>query len=235
MNRRRELPPELQGRAFRVGDALSAGVTARRLDASDLEAPLHGARGPRHVSNLDAVAALLRPGQAFTGPTAAVIWGMPLPLRWQNDSRLWVSTLSRNWTMRRPDVVGRRRSAGDVMSLNGYPVLDPVRTWCSLAPLLELHDLVAVADRIVTSSRRAPALAEAHRLHTAASTAARGSRALRAALLESRAGAWSRPESLLRIAATRAGLPEPDLNTGVPVGAGRVAAPETSGRRSGAT
>jgi very-short-patch-repair endonuclease len=226
MNRRNELPPHLRRRGFRVIDARRAGVPARRLDASDLDAPLRGVRVPTGGQRRDAVAALLGPGQAFTGPTAAKIWGMPLPRHWHDDERLWVSTWSRNWTMRRDGVVSSRRSDGAVVRHGGYPVLDAVRTWCSLGLLLAGHDLVAVADRLVTASPRSPALAAPEQLLAATARNGRGVRALRAALAESRPGAWSRPESLLRVAVTRARLPEPVLNSDVPVGGERFAAPD---------
>jgi very-short-patch-repair endonuclease len=96
-------------------------------------------------------------------------------------------------------------------------VLDPVLTWRSLAPLLELHDLVAVTDRIITSGPRSRALARPDQLEAEATTSARGSKALRSALREARVGAWSRPESLLRVALLRAGIPEPKLNPEVKV------------------
>ncbi|HWM34130.1 MAG TPA: hypothetical protein VNR36_07810 [Pseudolysinimonas sp.] len=228
MTRRKPLPEQFRGRGFRVGDARAVGVPSRRLDANDLDAPVRGARVPAGGRSVEALAAVLGDGQAFTGPTAAQIWGMPLPRRWQRDSRMWVSTLSRDRAMRRPGVVGSRRSSGAALIRGGLPVLDPARTWASLGALLAVHDLVAVADRIVTERRGHPALASLDELVDVARRQRRGSRALRQALCEVRPGAWSRPESLLRLAVLRCGLPEPRLNEAVDVGSGRTAAPDLS-------
>lgn len=130
--------------------------------------------------------------------------------------------------MRRPGVIASRRTTGVVHTVGGLPVLDPVSTWCALAQVLDVPDLVAVADRIVTTSPRLRALASTRSLEQALGSlgGARGIVALRAALCESREGAWSRPESLLRVAVVRAGLPEPLLNAAVPVGGGRSSAPD---------
>jgi very-short-patch-repair endonuclease len=137
-----------------------------------------------------------------------------------------VSTLSKDRTVRRAGVVGSRRRFGEVRRIGKYPVLDPARVWCSLGTMLEVHDLVAVADRAVTSSPRLAAVTEPEELRRAAASARRGNKALRAALDEMRIGSWSRTESLLRIAVIRAGLPEPVLNREVLIARNRVAAPD---------
>jgi hypothetical protein len=128
--------------------------------------------------------------------------------------------------MNRPCVVASRRKHGHIEHVAGHAVLDPVQTWCSLASVLEVHDLVAVADRIITTSRSAKALASPEDLTQALSTVRYGRPSLVRAASEMRMGAWSRPESLTRVACLRAGLPEPVLNTAVPVGGGRRAAPD---------
>jgi very-short-patch-repair endonuclease len=225
MPARTPLPPEFDDRAFRVTEARAVGVLWQRLSASDLDAPTHGARVPVGGSMLDALAAVMTPDQAFTGPTAARLWRIPLPRLVEADERVWVSTFGRDRSMRRDGVVARRRTHGAVLRVDGYPVLDPARTWCSLAGVLATHDLVAAGDRIVTTSPRLPALADAAALELTLRTIRRGRRQLEDALREVRCGAWSRPESLLRIALVEAGLPEPALNVPVRVGR-RVAVPD---------
>ncbi|MGN6501633.1 MAG: hypothetical protein ACTHKX_01870, partial [Pseudolysinimonas sp.] len=79
MPARTPLPPEFEDRAFRVADARAAGVPWQRLSASDLDAPTPGVRVPGGGGRLDAVAAVMTADQAFTGPTAARLWRMPLP------------------------------------------------------------------------------------------------------------------------------------------------------------
>jgi very-short-patch-repair endonuclease len=189
---------------------------------------MRGARTPVGGSRLEALGAMLAPDQAFTSVTAAKLWRMPLPRRWERDPRFWVSTLSRDRSMRRAEVVPSRRMEGGVIRVDGLPVLEPARVWSSLARLLDIHDLVAVADRIVTTSPRLRALAPVADLveMVEAMGERRGVRALRASLSEVREGAWSRPESLLRLALVRSGIPEPALNRQVPVARGRTAAPD---------
>jgi very-short-patch-repair endonuclease len=226
VTRRAPLPPEVLGRGIAVRAAQAAGIGEHRLRAKDLEAPIRGARVPAGGTKLDAVCALLSPGQAFTGPTSAKIWGMPLPRRWQNESRFWVSALSTTHAMRRPGVVGTRRTSGNPILVRGYPVLDAARTWCSLSAMLEVHDLVAVGDRIISTSPRSAPLATLDSLDEAMAGWRRGKAVLQAARGELRVGSWSRTESLLRVALLRAGLPEPRLNEEIQVGRGRVAVPD---------
>lgn len=223
MTRRADLP---FGGAFRVADARELGVSAGRLRARGLVAPARGSRVPVGGSLLEAIAVLLGPGQAFTGPTAARLWSMPIPRRWEQDGRVWVSALSRTHGMQRPGVISSRRSSGSVHHVQGYPVLGPSRTWASLARLLEVHDLVAVADRLITDSPRLASLATIDELRAEVDATRVGAPALRAALAEVRQGAWSRPETLLRLALTRAGVPEPVLNVAVDVDGHRTAAPD---------
>jgi hypothetical protein len=226
VTRRAELPPSLPRPAFRVRDALNRGVAPGRLGARDLDSSVHGARIMPGGVMLDAVAAVLGDGQAFAGPTAAKIWGMPLPRRWEQDERLWVSTPSRDRAMRRPGVVGIRRSLAVATEHRGYRVLVPAHTWATLAGVLASHDLVAVADRIVTTSPHHRALASTAALQQVAGWPGRGRRMLQSALGESREGAWSRTESLLRVALTRAGIPEPLLNPEVALGRAQRAFPD---------
>ncbi len=208
MTRRADLPPQLTSRPFPVRDARDAGVPRRRLDAADLEAPFHGVRIARGGPRLAALSRLFAPDQAFTGPTAARIWGMPLPRRLEDDRRIWVSTLSSDRAMRRPGVVASRRSSGSVVRRSGYPVLDPVRTWASLAGMLDLHDLVAAGDHIVAARPGTPALMTAVELAAQLDIIGmrRGLKAARQAIGEIHEGARSRPESLLRIALLRCGF-----------------------------
>ncbi len=153
---------------------------------------------------------------------------MPLPRRLEDDRRIWVSTLSSDRAMRRPGVVASRRSSGSVVRRSGYPVLDPVRTWASLAGMLDLHDLVAAGDHIVAARPGTPALMTAVELAAQLDIIGmrRGLKAARQAIGEIHEGARSRPESLLRIALLRCGFPMPRLNEPTPVGPGRFAFPD---------
>jgi hypothetical protein len=228
VNARKPLPAELDPRGFHVRDARLAGVASHRLRAADLDAPFYGGRSAGD-DRLAALLPLMARNTVFSGPTAAKIWGLPLPLRLTADETLHVSSLG-NRRMRRAGVVSSRREHGDVRLVRGLPVLDPSSTWMSLGRLLGTDDLTAVADRIITGTIDSPPLASVDDLDTALADAgsARFIRQLRAARVEARAGAWSRPETLLRLLIVRAGLPEPVLNAAVVVEDGGTLYPDLS-------
>lgn len=227
MNQRTPLPSALSD-SFRVVTALEAGVSHKRLRAADLTSAFHGAR----VIGNDrrrALLPLLDVDDCFCGPTAAQLWGLPLPLRCTNDPHLHVSLLG-NRRMRRPGVVSSRRSTGEPASLDGLPVLGPIATWMSLGGILSTPDLTAALDRVISGTLKAPPLASL--AHVDAALDAVGSprwiRRLRAARADARVGAWSRPETLLRLLIVGAGLPEPTLNAPVDLGDGALAYPDLS-------
>ncbi|HXR44507.1 MAG TPA: hypothetical protein VN759_06850 [Pseudolysinimonas sp.] len=174
-----------------------------------------------------ALVPLMSAGQAFSGPTAATIWELPLPMRWGFDERLHVSSRG-EIRMRRPGVIGTRRGSGEPVLRTGMPVLDPAATWISLGGLLHPWDLTAVADRLISGTLTSDPLSSLVELRSALTAAgsARHIRRLRAALDDARVGAWSRPETLLRLLIARAALPEPVLNTPVPLDDRRVAYPD---------
>lgn len=224
VTQRRDLPIGL-GSAFRVGEGRAAGASRKRLRARDLDAPFHGVRTRGVDAPERQLVPVLRPGDAFCGPTGARIWGLPLPLEAAEDARVHVSSLAPTAAMRRPGVVGVSRSADAVVLRDGLPVLDPVGTWLTLARDLPWWDLVAAADRIVTGTLRTGPLASVDDLAAAvASRSGRGHvRRLRHALERVRVGSWSRPETLLRLLIVAAALPEPSLNLRVRLADGREA------------
>ncbi|HXR45184.1 MAG TPA: DUF559 domain-containing protein, partial [Pseudolysinimonas sp.] len=99
---------------------------------------------------------------------------------------------------------------------SGLRVLSPADTWCSLGTVLGVPDLVAVADFLLEGAPLGGIRAECTREELEDAVARRrdvpGVPRLRAALPLARSGAWSRPESLLRVALHQCGLPEPALN-----------------------
>jgi very-short-patch-repair endonuclease len=230
VNRRLLLPPGWETEPFRVADALKAGIPRKRLEASDLVAPFSGVRSRPDEARLRAVVPLLTDGRAVTGPTAARLWDLPLPARLANDELIHVSSRAPAVAVRRPGVVGSRRTSGEVVLRNGIPTLEPLRVWVSLAPLLTEWDLVAVTDRLISGTMSERPLASREELDASIerSARARGVAALRRALIRSRDGAWSRPETLLRLLVLQAGFPEPALNRWTPIGDRRWARPDLS-------
>lgn len=130
--------------------------------------------------------------------------------------------------LRRRGVVGSLREPSEVVMVDGLPVLTPLRTWFSLATLISLDDLVAVADFVVTGDRGRGALETLTNLVSYAFVMSRhpGAPRARAAADACRVGSWSRPETLLRLVAVRAGLPEPVLNQPLRTGSGAALIPD---------
>jgi hypothetical protein len=111
-----------------------------------------------------------------------------------------------------------------IVERGGLRLSDPATTWATLGGVLELYDLVAVADAILRVPRhpggfRPPdrsALATCDDLRAALATGRRrGAALLRRALDRARTGASSRPETWLRLILVDAGLPEPTLDLDV--------------------
>ncbi|MFC4224788.1 endonuclease domain-containing protein [Lysinibacter cavernae] len=90
------LPLPFNAKAFRIADALDAGIPGRRLDRNDLLRPYYGIRVARQPPNgrtagtarsveqtvellASHYAPRLTPGQFFSHTTAAALWGIPLP------------------------------------------------------------------------------------------------------------------------------------------------------------
>lgn len=231
MTRRRDLPAPFDASAFRVGRARSAGISRHRIDARDLVRPHHGGRAHRLATLEDrcrALMPLMSSTQAFTGPTAALLMGAPLPLRLERDPRLHVSSLRPQRAMRRPGVVGVERGDGAVGRIRGIPALHAALVWVDLGRRLSIVDLVAVGDRLVSGTLRRPPLCGVEDLAAAVAqrTGSPGVRAARSALPSIRIGSWSRPETFLRLLIVAAGLSEPELNRPIVLSIGRLVVPD---------
>jgi hypothetical protein len=167
-------------------------------------------------------------GWFFSHTTAAHLWGMPLDRR-SGRSDVHVSALVPAKGPRGRGVIGHRLSDPlmTIDDLDGLLVADPLSTWCQSATLLEMDDLVAVADHLVLQPVYGPPqhgftvaeLADRVRRHHG-----HGARRLAAALPLVRIGAESRPETLIRLALGRAGPPDPELNVEIRDAGGRFVA-----------
>ena len=102
-----------------------------------------------------------------------------------------------------------------------FAVADAASTWCQLAEMLGHDDLVAAGDHLVLSpgvqdpGDMRPYVSLADLTDRVAALSGRGVRAARRAIASVRVGAESRPETLVRLALIRAGLPEPELNVDI--------------------
>jgi hypothetical protein len=108
---------------------------------------------------------------------------------------------------------------GEVVIFDGVRLTSPARTWLDLASMLSVDELVAAGDSIVVEHgddfpmpRQPLASIMDLRGIVARHPGTRGVKKARLALDEIRVGADSGPETLMRLALVRAGLPEPALN-----------------------
>jgi len=231
MTRPEPLPDPIRNAVFTGRQAASLGVPSDRLRARDLRRVGPGvyAHGDVVVTDLARATALrfLEPRSWLSHLSAAKHHGLWLP-PFIDDGLLHISRFRD---------AGRRRARG-VASHVGTPLdgevefVRPVpgapdgmigtvstrpRAWLELAMTLDEDSLVAIGDELVRrpggrGGRRAPyasiaSLRQMLALHPHMNGVGRA----RAALDLVRVGSDSRPESLLRLALVRAGLPEPEL------------------------
>lgn len=219
---RKPLPQHLTGRAFTVELATTGGVPKHRLQARDLVSPFWGVRAPA-----DAPLSLLYrcrllslalPEHAFfSGATAAALLGMPVPLVHTGPlATLEVCVAAPARSIRRRGVHGRRLQIerADVESRLGVRLTSPARTWCDLAPVLTLAELVAAGDHLIFHKRpvvtRVELEAAVYR-HPGRRWRGKLLRALE--LLDDRSE--SPRESILRVTVVRHGFPAARANVSI--------------------
>ena len=256
--------PDRLGDAFSVRAARSAAVSVRRLRHGTLDAPFRGTRTRSQAaadnnetkrddeSRWAAEARLLTDeivlraraltqvapaNWFFSHVTAAVLWGLPVPLHLlratlQPQVRkgveipprgLDVAVLAPGRASRTKGTRGFRLAPTmtNIATADGLRVSDPASTWALLASELTADELIELGDAIVNIPRRrgmirgteADALATMDELATAANTPyRRHAGKLRAALAEVRVGSASVAETRIRRDSTRWGLPAPELD-----------------------
>ncbi|HEV7741222.1 MAG TPA: DUF559 domain-containing protein [Pseudolysinimonas sp.] len=210
----KELPPEL-GEVFLARDVAGFGLSAGRVRRTDLDRTTWGVRARSAPTDLLQRCRMLQvrlPDSAFfSGPTAALLLGAPLPFRLERPPELDVTVPSPRRAPHASGIVGhsRRVFPGDVTETDGVRHSSPPRVWCELARLLELADLVAVGDHLLHHRRTSPSeLGSRLRFGDRISRTAD----LRVALPLLSDGAESRPESQLRVLLALGGLPKPQVN-----------------------
>ena len=182
----------------------------------------------------------MRPGQFFSGLTAAVILGLPVP-RCDSDD-IEVAACAPHHPPRMVGVRGRKINEHlvTVTSCGDLPISTAASTWVMLAAELELPDLVALGDAVLRRVRRAGTSRLERPPHATeldlATEIARGRRAgvatARLALSLMTAQSASAPESHLRLRLREWGLPKPTLDhdvfdeTGRLIGCTEIAYPE---------
>jgi hypothetical protein len=228
MTPRSPSPQSFPSTPFSVGEAMSHGVSRRRLRARDLAAPFAGTRV--HTAELDlvtrcrALALRLPDGAAFSHTTAAMVHGLPLPLSLASvRAPIHVVVPPPRRAVDIAGVTGHRMmlEPNDIVSIEGLLFTRVERTWCDLGSSLRLPQLVAAGDHAI---RPAEPLTTIDRLRAEmlAYTGRRGIRDLRRALDLLDGRAESPRESMLRIAIVLAGLPRPEANVEIRDDLGRL-------------
>lgn len=223
---------------FTVAQGRARGLSTQRMRAADLERPLRGVRRAAGAPSVEpgewydeaaddlaercaAVTLILTDGAFFCHLTAARLWPLPLPPSVVTiDQPVHVGNRPPCHPPRREGVVGHQisdpRAAFVVRS--GHRLLDGASLFCQLSTVLRVDDLVAVGDSLVLTPRFQDAADERPWVPIAELRArvevfrGRGKSRAAEALELLRPGAESRPESLLRLAIVRDGMPEPELN-----------------------
>lgn len=232
MTARTPLPSTLAAGAFTTAELHAAGLPWRRTLAADLARICRGVHtaGVPDPCAPDGAAALVRLTGGVVSHVSAALWhGLPLPPRLARPAGLHL-TFDRSARTHRTDLDGvvshRVRLPSDhVLELpDGQRVTTAARTWFDLAGMLRPHEvdwLIADGDHLVrppwTPTGRADPVATVLELSEvlARCRGRPGVRLARAALAEVRVGADSPPETFLRLALIRAGLPEPELQVAV--------------------
>jgi hypothetical protein len=223
--RAQQLPPHLQDSAFTFQDGLTSGLSKGQLRHPRFIRISRGicALQPTELDLASRVLPFTRviDSSAASHDTAARLWGFPEPLRHRFDRRVHISRPSGGARMQRPGVVGHRSGilSDEVVYLDGVCVTTRTRTWLDLAEVVELDDLVVIADYLLRNPRpafegRAEPYATREELQAMVRRhpGKRELRKARAALALARLGADSPPETRLRLAMARAGFPEPEVN-----------------------
>lgn len=221
MATRTKLPGYLAWRSFTYREGLAAGATPSRMRAKDLSSPSRQIRVPQGKPQglLDRVRPYteLSMGGTVSHVTAAQLHGMPLP--WFDDEirTVHLSRPAGSVQPRRKHVTGHsmRLPAADITNIGGVPITTPARTFLDLATILDLDELIAVADFLVCEHerpfepRKFPIVAAKElRSFIANKSHVPGLGKARAAVELMRVGVDSPRETRLRLILQRAGLPE---------------------------
>ncbi|PRY37772.1 transcriptional regulator with AbiEi antitoxin domain of type IV toxin-antitoxin system [Geodermatophilus tzadiensis] len=213
----------LTGPATRA-DALAAGIRDWQLRHAGVDRLSRDTYLPRALSGeigsrLAAVLLTAPPGAVASHLTAAVLWGLEVPLVDRADRRVDVTVpmTSRAGSRRDRRVHRTPLPDGDTTQLGAVPVTTPERTWRDLAGVLQPAPLLAVTDQLLARGCRRPDLEAA----LVGRPTGRGSARARAVLPVADPRAESPMESVLRWLVHAAGLPAPALQHVVRDAAGR--------------
>lgn len=165
-----------------------------------------------HLRRCAALAARMPSGHALSHTTAALLHGIPLPFELETGP-LHVTAPSPARGSKAAGTLGHRSLLRDedVTTVDAIPVTTVERTWCDLAPMVALPDLVAAGDYLLRWT--APATTRELLVEASDRHPSRRGRPTRLAALDLlSAYSESRPESHMRVALVMSPLPDPIPN-----------------------
>jgi hypothetical protein len=231
---------------FTFQEAVDAGVSVGRLRHRGLSAPSRSIRFPGQVTDGEqaedaGLAQFVRPFTVVTTfsaashATAFVLWSFPGYLPGRDDPRIHISRPDTMAIPRRRGVVGHvgQFFDGEITNINGLLITSRTRTWLDVSRKMGIDELTVVADHLLRiprpefEGRSEPyatpeLLADMLDRHKGTP----GIRKARLALEQARVGSDSAPETRLRLALERGGLPEPQLNLPTELRSGVVRQPD---------
>lgn len=208
--------PDLAG-AFSYSDGIAAGLTPDELRNPGWSAPHHGVRSHREASTPMELAEdylpRMRPEQYFSHATGGIAHAMWLPSSVERRLEIHVAVPPGFRQPRGKRVRGHLlvERPGGLLMRRGLRVARLEETWCQLATVLGLEDLIVAGESVLAKGRtdRLPLRVLRHAVEA-------GDRPRQAllnkALPELRENVRSPKETQLRRLLVAAGLPEPAIN-----------------------
>ncbi len=172
---------------------------------------------------------------AASHATAFLMWDFPGYLPGSDDPRIHISRPDSMAIPRRRGVIGHvgQFFADEITRVDGVLITSRTRTWLDCARKMSIDELTVVADHLLRPPR--PAFENRTEPYASPGDLAEmldrhkgtpGIRKARLALEQARIGADSAPETRLRLALCRAGVPEPELNVPTALRTGVVRQPD---------
>lgn len=149
------LPDNLSTGPFTTAQGCAAGLGVKRMRGRDLAKPFHGVRTVGTASTIEELAMAFQSGATghvfFCGVTAANILSIPLPSRHERSRLLHVAVPPPHRAPKARGTVGHklRICADELSERNSIRMTTPERTWCDLASVLSVADLVAAGDYLI--------------------------------------------------------------------------------------
>jgi len=244
MKTSRPLPADLTSKPFTRQEALDAGVSVGRLRYRDLDSPSRQIYIPSSLDELPLTdrarpLTLVTPFSAASHATAFLLWGFPGFLPRSHEAGTHISRPDTVGIPRRRGVIGHRGQffEDEITTLDGLLITSRARTWLDCARKMDIDEITVVADHLLRIPR--PEFEGRSEPHCTMDELEEmldrhwgtpGIRKARLALEQACVGADSAPETRLRLALERAGLPAPEVNVRTELGPGVVRQPDLAYR-----